>query len=394
MANQGQDTRLEAVMELLAGEGLGSLGEALRRLLNSAMQLERERHLGAGAYERSPGRRGHANGYKPKTVQTRVGELSLAVPQVREGGFYPRSLDKGLRSERALKLALAEMSGQGVSTRKVRRVTEQLCGFEVTATQVSRAATELDQVLERWRCRPLGLTPHLWLDARYEKVRQGGVVLDAAVLIAIGTDAEGRRQVLGVSVALSEAELHWRTFLEGLQQRGLTGVELIISDDHSGLRAARRAVWPSVPWQRCQYHLQVNASAYVPRAELRGVVAGELRVIFTAPDRAMADELLARLVQRYEREAPRLAQWLGRNVPEGLTVLSFPASHRPRLRTTNVLGRVNRELKRRTRVATLFPNEASCLRLVSALLMEIGEEWQVSPRYFTSPRPDEPYRRR
>jgi transposase-like protein len=287
-----QDTRLTDVMELVTQSGLDGLADALRVLLNAAMLVERERYLGAGHYERSDERRGHANGFKPKTVSTRVGRLELKVPQVREGGFYPSSLERGSRSERALKLALAEMYVQGVSTRKVAAITEQLCGFEVSSSQVSRATAELDEVFEAWRRRRLGEFAYLQVDARYEKVREGGIIIDEAVLWGVGIDTEGRRQVLGVSVARSEAEVHWRTFLSGLVSRGLRGVRLITSDDHAGLEAARKAVFPSVPWQRCQFHLQLNASQYVPRLEQRGVVASEIRAIFNAPAREEADRLL------------------------------------------------------------------------------------------------------
>jgi transposase-like protein len=374
---------LEEVLKLLAEDGFDGIGELLRIVLNAAMVVEREKYLGAASYERSPQRRDQANGFKPKTVQTRVGELELAVPQVRAGGFYPASLEKGVRSERALKLALAEMYVQGVSTRKVAAITEQLCGFEVTSTQVSRAAAELDSALSAWRNRPLTATavPYLILDARYEKVRVNNVVIDEAVLVAVGIDNSGRRQVLGVSVALSEAEAHWRSFLKSLQERGLTGVSLIVSDDHAGLRAARQALFPSVPWQRCQFHLQQNAQAYVPRQDMRQHVAVDIRAIFNAPDRAEAERLLKITVQKYEKSAPQLASWLEENIPEGLTVFNFPAQHRRRLRTTNMLERINKEIRRRTRVATLFPNEASCLRLVSAVLMEISDDWQTDIVY-------------
>src|SRR5579864_2962097 len=226
------------------------------------MQLERQKFLKAQPHERTPERVAHANGFKDKTLTTRMGKITFAIPQVREGGFYPESLEKGLRSERALKLALAEMYVQGVSTRKVAAITEQLCGFEVSSTMVSRAAAELDIVLDAWRNRPLGRCPYLYLDARYEKVRQGGQIRDAAVLIAVGVTREGKRCILGVSVALSEQEVHWRTFLQSLLTRGLCGVELVISDAHTGLQAARQAVFGGVSWQRCQFHLQQNASSY------------------------------------------------------------------------------------------------------------------------------------
>jgi putative transposase len=370
-------------LEQIADGGLDALPEAIRLLINAAMLLERQKFIGAGPYQRSPERQAHANGFKDKTLQTRLGALTVDVPQVREGGFYPQSLDKGVRSERALKLALAEMYVQGVSTRKVAAITEQLCGFEVSSTQVSRAAAELDAVFEAWRTRSLGLYRYVYLDARYEKVRQDGQVRDAAVLIASGVDEHGKRAVLGVSVALSEQELHWRTFLQRLVDRGLRGVELIISDAHVGLQAARKAVFGGVPWQRCQFHLQQNAQAYVPRQELKQEVAAAIRAIFNAGSLSEAKRLLAETAHRYRTSAPKLAQWMEENVSEGLMVFAFPAAHWRLIRTTNGLERLNQEIRRRTRVARLFPNEASCLRLVTAVVMEISEEWETGKVYLT-----------
>ncbi len=261
MTYQPDCTLPAGMLAQIADGGLDALPEAIRLLINAAMRLERQQCIGAGPYQRTPERQAHANGFKDKTIQTRLGALTLDVPQVREGGFYPQSLDKGVRSERALKLALAEMYVQGVSTRKVAAITEQLCGFEVSSAQVSRAAAELDAVLDAWRTRPLGAYPYGYLDARYEKVRQDGQVRDAAVLIASGVNAQGKRAVLGVSVALSEQEIHWRTFLQSLVERGLRGVQLLVSPAHGGLKAARLAVFGGVPWQRCQFHLQQNAQA-------------------------------------------------------------------------------------------------------------------------------------
>jgi transposase-like protein len=345
------------------------------------MLLERSCFLQAEPYERTEVRQDQANGFKPKTLKTRVGELSLNVPQVRNGGFYLESLEKGLRSEKALKLALAEMYVQGVSTRKVAAITEKLCGFDMSSAQVSRAAAELDEILDTWRNRPLGACPYVFLDARYEKVRQGGIVQDAAVLVAVGVQECGKRSVLGVSVALSEHEAHWRSFMKSLVERGLCGVRLIISDNHLGLKAARTAVFGALPWQRCQFHLQQNAQAYVPKVEMRKQVAEEIRSIFNAKDEASARLLLSQIVQSYEKTAPKLAVWMEKNLPEGFTVFSMPASHRTRLRTTNGLERLNKEIKRRTRVACLFPSEASCLRLVSAVLMEFDEDWLTNRIY-------------
>jgi len=243
----------------------------------------------------------------------------------------------------------------------------------------------LDETLKAWRHRPLGEIIYLYLDARYELVRQAGQLRAAAILLASGVDPRGQRQMLGVSAALSEAELHWRDFLQSLVARGLSGVRLITSDDHAGLGAARRAVFGGVPWQRCQFHLQQNATAYVPRREMQSTVADELRTVFNAPDRPTAEAYLAKLVQKYEQSATRLADWLEKNIPQGFTAFDFPATHRRRIRTSNGLERLSREIGRRTRVVGIFPNEASCLRLISAILMEVDEEWQTGKAYLSFP---------
>jgi transposase-like protein len=391
---RSERTAVEEALEVLVESGFEGMPRALEILLNEAMKRERSEFLGAQPYARDPARRGHANGFKPKRVRSRVGELGLAIPQVRslgEGveGFYPQSLERGLRSERALKLAIAEMYVQGVSTRKVAEITQALCGTEVSSTSVSRAAQELDQELEAWRTRPLGAVRFVVLDARYEKVRHGGSVVDCAVLIATGVRRDGKRTILGVSVSLSEAEVHWREFLASLQERGLHGVEMVTSDDHAGLRAALAARMPGVAWQRCQFHLQQNALAYVPRQAMRSAVARSLRTVFDAPDRFAATQRLNEVVASYRDSAPRLAEWAEANVPEGLTVLTLSPEYRRRLRTTNGLERLNREIKRRTRVATLFPNEASLLRLVTAILAEASEEWETERNYINGESDDE-----
>jgi putative transposase len=368
-------------LEQLTEQGLEGLPDLIRVMVNEAMRIERENYLGAKPYERTAERQGHANGYKPKTVKTRVGEVTFEVPQVREGGFYPNSLEKGIRSERALLLTLAEMYVQGVSTRKVAAITEKLCGTQISASQVSRATQLLDEELETWRTRPLGEVMYLYLDARYEKVRQAGSVRDAAILMASGVKRDGKRSIFGVSVSLSEAETHWRAFLEGLVKRVLSGVQLIISDDHAGMETARKAVFTGIPWQRCQFHLQQNAQSYVPKVGMRGEVAEDIRAIFNAPDRETAGIYLKKAVEKYSVIAPKLADWMEVNVPEGFTVFSFSQSHRRRLRTSNYLERLSQEIKRRTRIVRVFPNEPSCLRLVSAILMEIGEEWEFGRLY-------------
>lgn len=371
------------ITELVNDNGFEILPELLRLVFNTAMQVEREKHLGVAPYQRSPERRGHANGFKPKTVQTRVGDIQFDIPQVREGNFYPSALEKGLRSERALHLTLAEMYIQGVSTRKVSAILEQLCGSEVSSTQVSRAAKLLDDALEAWRSQPLGEMRYLFLDAHFEKVRDNGQIRDAAVLIASAVNLEGKRQILGVSVLLSEHELHWRTFLQSLVARGLCGVQLIISDDHAGLKAARQTVFGGIPWQRCQFHLQQNAQAYVPHQEMRIQVAADIRTIFNAPDRTTAEAYLTRTIQKYAKSAPKLAAWLETDLAEGFTVFGFPKAHQRRLRTVNLLERVHREIERRTRVVSVFPSESACLRLISAILMELDEAWQTGKVYLT-----------
>jgi len=363
-------------LEQLTEQGLEGLPELIRVVVNQAMQIERENYLHARPYERNEYRLGHANGFKPKTVKTRVGEVTFEVPQVREGGFYPNALEKGVRSERALLMTLAEMYVQGESTRKVAAITEQLCGTQVSASQVSRATQTLDTELEAWRNRLLGEIVYLYLDARYEKVREAGNVRDTAILMVSGVKKDGKRTVLGISVSLSEAETHWRSFLEGLVKRGLEGVQLIISDDHTGLEAARKAVFRGVPWQRCQFHLQQNAQSYVPKVSLRTEVAENIRTIFDAQDRDSAESQLKDVVKKYARIAPKLADWMEVNLPEGFTVFAFPRIHQKRLRTSNTLERLSQEIKRRTRVVRVLPNEGACLRLVSAVLMEFSEDWE------------------
>ena len=383
MAQRIEHHPLDAAFAALLSNGLDGAGEALRILVNEASKIERNHFLNARPHERTADRIDYANGFKPKTVMTRVGELTFDVPQVRGGGFYPSALEKGTRTEQALNIALAEMYVQGVSTRKVTDILVKLLGPEVSisSTQVSRAAEQLDAGLAAWRERPLDETPYLFLDARYERVREGGRLVDCAVLVATGITKDGHRRVLGVSVALSEAEVHWRAFLDSLIRRGLKGVKLIVSDAHAGLNAARRATLPSVPWQRCQFHLQQNAQAYVTRLDQRKPVAQRIRAIFNAPDRVEAERLMKQTIEFWATDSPKLAQWAEENLPDGFAVFDLPLGQRIRLRTTNGLERINREIKRRTRVASIFPNTASCLRLVSALLAECDEDWITGKIY-------------
>jgi putative transposase len=375
------NNELDCVMEIINREGLDGLSQAVEIILNEAMKVERSQHLKAVPYERTEDRMGYANGFKPKQIKSRVGQLNVNVPQVRESDFYPSSLEKGMRSERALRAALAEMYVTGVSTRKVEKITQKLCGVSVTSSDVSRATKLLDEEMTQWRERALGACKYVYFDARYEKRQEKGCILDMAVLTAIGVNDKGKREILGVSVSASEAEVHWRDFFSSLIKRGLHGIELIISDAHEGLKAARKKVFPGVRWQRCQFHLQQNAQAYVPKVGMRKEVASDIRAVFNAPNENEARRFLNMAVEKYKQAAPKLSHWMEANIPEGLVVFQFPEEHRKKIRTTNGLERVNREIYRRTRVVSIFPNDEACLRLVSAILMEIHQDWATERKY-------------
>lgn len=373
-----------SVLNPILNSGLEGLPEAITMLINQAMLIEREQHLGATSYQRTEQRQGHANGFKERQLNTRLGALGLRVPQVRgcEDPFFPSALERGQRSEKALTIAIAEMYLQGVSTRRVTRIMEELCGLEVTSTQVSRAAAELDEMLEAWRERDLEAISHLVLDARYEKIRHNGVVRSCAVLIAVGVRTrDGKRTVLGCSISLSEAEVHWRKFLSSLKKRGLNLPISTTSDAHEGIKAALEAVFPGGAWQRCQFHLQQNAQAYVPKQSMKEEVAADIRSIFNAADLTEAEQKLAKAVTKYCKRAPELSTWMEGNLPEGFTVFSLPEPVRKRLRTSNLMENLNHQIRRRTRVASIFPNTKSCLRLVSAILMEISDEWETTKAY-------------
>lgn len=382
MALNTNDNKFLEIAEIICEEGLSGLDKAVQIIINQAMLIERDRHLKADRYERTPERTGYANGFKPKQLKTRIGKLELSVPQTRDGQFYPSFLEQGLRSERALKISLAEMYIQGVSTRKVNAILSELCGFEVSSSEVSRAIKELDVQLEAWRNRELGQYVYLILDARYEKARQGGSIQDAAILVAYGIDVEGKRNILGVSVDISEAEVHWRKFLQKLCERKLHGLQMVVSDAHPGLKAAIKTVFPSVPWQRCQFHLQQNAQAYVPKVSMKKEVALDIRHIFNAPNIEEANRLLKLTMDKYEKSAPKLSEWLEASIPEGLQVFQMPKPHQIKIRTTNLAERVNREIKRRTQVVSIFPSDESCERLITAILVEIAEEWMDTDRVY------------
>jgi putative transposase len=294
----------DAVSELLTmlTSAENPLSGIITEVLNAAMLLERQQHPRADRHERTDERNGYANGDKDRTIKTRLGTIELSVPQVRgsDETFRPAALDAAMASETALHIALGKMYIQGVATRRVKNVLESLCGFQISAMEVSLAARDLDTVLDAWRERPLGVTPFVQLDALWCKVRHGGLVQDAAVLVGAGIQEDGKRTILGVSVALGEHEIHWRTFMERLLQRGLTGVRMITRDDHAGLRAARKAVFGGVPWQRCQFHIQQNAPAYVPRDAMKADVTRDTKAILNAPDLHYALEALMQNVTKHK----------------------------------------------------------------------------------------------
>lgn len=385
MNEQTHTTQQNELINLMLNGGLGEGAPRIMELImNAAMIVERNAHLNAQPHQRCEERTGYANGFKPRSLNTSMGKLNLAMPQVRdsEEPFYSSLLDKGSRSERALKASIAEMYIQGVSTRKVAKITETMCGLSVTSGQVSKLTAELDDEFEKWRTRPLPEIRYLILDATYQKVRLNGAVRDCAVLIITGVRRDnGKRMILSVSCALSEAEVHWRKVLQEVRERGIGIPDLVTSDAHEGLKAALKSTLNATPWQRCQFHLQQNAQKYVPKEPMKKEVASDIRSIFTASKLSSAEHMLAEAVKKYEKTAPDLASWMEDNLPEGLTIFSLPENVRKRLRTSNMCENINSQIKRRTRVVGLFPNEASVLRLVTAVLMEISEGWETGKTY-------------
>ena len=387
MTGHTHDTLAQDTINTLLQNGLFEGMPLIAEMLaNAAMILERAHHLKVGPYERGEARDGQANGFKPRGLQTSFGKLSLDVPQVRGSSqsFQTSLFEKGSRTERSLKVAIAEMYLQGVSTRRVTTVMTKLCGMDVTSCQVSRLTAELDDQFEQWRNRPLPQIAFIILDATYIKVRINGAVRDCAVFTAIGIRrSDGKRIALGVSAAISEAEPHWRAFITTLKARGIGIPDLVTSDAHEGLKAALRATLPSTPWQRCQFHLQQNAQAYVPQLSMRASVAADIRSIFNCQDLPHAEERLAQLVVKYEKTAASLSKWMETAIPQGLAVMLLAEPLRTRLRASNMCENLNLQIKRRTRVVGLFPNENSVLRLVTAILMEASEEWETGKTYLT-----------
>ena len=354
---------------------------ALQEYVQEVLEAEMEEALGASKWERTDGRQGYRSGYYGRTFITRVGKLELRVPQDRHGRFSTEVFERYQRSEKALVSALSEMYIQGVSTRKVKAITEQLCGHEFSASTVSRINKKLDTELKKFAHRQLEEPyPYLILDARYEKVREDGVIRSRAVLIAIGINWEGRRCVLGVELANRETQSSWRSFLEGLRDRGLGGVEFVVSDDHSGLRKAVMEILPEAAWQRCYVHFLRNALHHLPRKADDDCLK-ELRWLYDRRCLEEAKRDLAAWLAKWQGTYPKLCDWVEENIEETLTYYRLPLQHHKHLKSTNMLERINEEIRRRTRVIRIFPNEASCLRLVRALTIETHENWIEATRY-------------
>ncbi|MGN0821532.1 MAG: IS256 family transposase [Akkermansia sp.] len=375
-------------------QGTGNLfAEAIRTLINTALLAQRDAHLGCEQYQRSTDRNGQRNGFKHRTVRTSTGKITLDVPQVRnsETPFRPLipGFEQGKRVDRALNLAIAEMYLQGVSTRKVAKVMQEICGDNgVSSSYVSQCTSQLDELFEKWRTRQLPPIAHLFLDATYTKVRLNGVIVDCAVFVAVGIDAEtGRRMVLGVSVERSEAAAHWTTFIQSLLMRGMNRPLTVTSDDHTGIRAALARTLTGVLWQRCQFHLQQNAQSYVTNSRYKTIAAAHIRSIFNAGSRKMANIMLTNVLAAFRADGQdQLADWLTNNIEECLTIIDCPPEVQKRLRTSNVMESINSQLKRRTNVISIFPSKDSLLRIVTDKALDLSDEWEgINGKAYISP---------
>jgi putative transposase len=384
MADELRIALLELLRKAELDESADFLRDGVRALAHELMELEVTQHVGAERYERTAERVGQRNGYRERTWDTRVGTLELRVPRVRDGSFYPALLEPRKRAERALAAVGQEAYVQGVSTRRVDDLVRALGMEGVSKSQVSRLCRELDAEVERFRTRRLeGPYPYAWLDATFVKVREGGRVISMAVVIAIGVRATGEREVLGLDVGPSEDGAFWLQFLRGLVARGLSGVQLVTSDAHQGLKGASAAVLQGAGWQRCRVHFVRNALALVPKAAQQ-MVAATIRTVFVQPDAVTARETWRKVADGFRPRWPRLAELLDEAEADVLAYLAFPSEHWRQIWSNNPLERLNKEVKRRTDVVGIFPNQDAVLRLVGAVLAEQHDEWQVARRYFST----------
>jgi transposase-like protein len=379
MTTRKRNTKRSAV-EVVAGDR--DLMKALmKEALQEVLEGEMTDFLGAAPSERTEGRQGYRAGYYGRNLVTRIGKLELRIPRDRSGEFSTALFERYARSEKALVAALAEMYVQGVSTRKVTAITEELCGHSFSASAISSINKGLDQTLARFAQRQLDESyPYLILDARYERVREAGVIAHRAVLVAIGINWDGQRQVLAVELANRESQSSWKEFLLRLKERGLSGVEFVVSDDHAGLKKAIREVLTEGAWQRCYVHFLRNALDYLPRKADDDCLQ-ELRWLYDRHDIQEAQRDLAAWIGKWQGKYPKLVDWVESNITETLTFYRLPRAHHKHLKSTNMLERLNEEIKRRTRVVRIFPNVDSCLRLIRALCVETHETWLEDNRY-------------
>jgi putative transposase len=360
------------------------LREGVRLLSQALMEIEVEEHVGASRHERTPGRTGQRNGYRERSWDTRVGTVELKVPRVREGGYFPSLLEPRRRAERALSAVVQEAYVHGVSTRKVDELVKALGMGGISKSQVSRLCEELDEEVARFRGRPLeGSYPYVWVDATYVKARQDGHIASTAVVIAVGANAKtGEREVLGLDVGPSEDGAFWSSFLRSLVARGLRGVRLVTSDSHRGLKGAIEKVLQGASWQRCRVHFMRNALSLVPKAAQQ-MVGATIRTVFAQPDAQSAHEQWRRVSDSFRARFPKLSELMDEAEEDVLSYAAFPQEHWQKIWSNNPLERLNKEVKRRTNVVGIFPNESAVIRLVGAVLSEQHDEWQVSKRYFS-----------
>jgi len=370
---------LERLQKRGGGDFLKDLAEAV---LQRLMEFEVEGLVGAGRYERSDGRATHRNGYRERDLETRLGTLELKIPKLRRGSYFPGFLEPRKTAERALVAVVQEAWIQGVSTRKVDDLVQAMGMSGISKSQVSSLCKDIDERVGSFLNRRLdGEWPYLWLDATYLKVRDGGCVVSIAAIIAMGVNRDGRREILGLGLGPSEAATFWLGFLRGLEQRGLAGVKLVISDAHEGLKAAIRQVFKA-SWQRCRVHFMRNALAYVPKGQ-HSMVSAAIRTVFAQPTPDAAAAAWRHVADQLRPRFPKLAALMDDAEADVLAYKTFPAAHWPKLHSTNPIERLNKEVKRRADVVGIFPNEASITRLVGAILMEQNDEWQLQHRYLT-----------
>jgi transposase-like protein len=368
---------IEALQQADDGNFLRSLAETVLQIL---MEADVEGMIGAGRYERSGERSTWRNGYRDRTLDTRLGQLNLRIPKLRSGSYFPPFLEARKTTEKALVSVIQEAWIAGVSTRKVDDLVQAMGLSGISKSQVSKLCKEIDERVGAFLKRPLeGDWPYLWLDATYLKVREGGRIVSVAAIIAMAVDTAGRREIVGLHIGPSKAEPFWASFLKDLVRRGLKGVKLVVSDAHEGLKAAIRRVIGAT-WQRCRVHFARNALAYVPRGQ-HAMVAAAIRQAYIQPDRKSAGETWRHVADQLRGRWPKLGALMDEAEPDVLAYMTFPSQHRVKLHSTNPLERLNKEVKRRADVVGIFPNEDSIVRLIGAVLLEQNDEWQLQHRY-------------